>query len=191
MDSKKDLDIRSISIPYSVNNDSTMINSSIESLFNSNSSHSPEMAKMNIYRTEFYNIFLDPKTKWLIDHFHIRLYIKEEFEESKYSHYIPIGYITDTIYTNPDDPKYKDNIHQGIIKANIYNDIAVKFKKFYTKSGDINYDLYKVGYVSYESNIIAITLKHTGKFDTADEFHIYCNKLIRFARDYITDNKLV
>lgn len=181
-----------ISFTYRISNDEEIINDRIESLLNSNNLFSEQMKKMNIYRTEFYNIFFEPKTKWLIDNLHVRLYIREDFD--KFSHYIPIGIVTkahSSEYDDEDRISYYTKEHKGIINAEVYPEILEKYKDFYNKSGELNTDKYNIGYISCGDDIIAITLKHTGtKFESKDAYMIHCNKMIKFAKDYIKENNL-
>ena len=182
---------KSISFTYRISNDEEIINDRIESLLNSNNLFSEQMKKMNIYRTEFYNIFFEPKTKWLIDNNHVRLYIREDFD--KFSHYIPIGIVIEaqSLECDEDLVIYPIKEHVGTIRAEIYPEIVEKYKDFYNKSGELNTDKYNIGYISCGDDIIAITLKHIDtKFESKDAYMIHCNKMIKFAKDYIKENKL-
>ena len=178
-----------ISFEYRVNKDISIINDRIGLLLNTNNLVSEQMRKLNIYRTEFYNLFHESKTKWLIDNQYVRLYIREDYEDkySNFTHYIPIGIITKSIdKSNPDESEYV-----GTFYANIYPEITDKFKDLFNDKKSINTEKYSVGYISCGSDIIAITLKHIGKkFETKDAFTIYCNKLLKFANNYIEENKL-
>ena len=183
--------IKFLELKYRISNDDNIINDRIESLLNSNNLFSEQMKKMNIYRTEFYNIFFEPKTKWLIENNHVRLYIREDFD--KFSHYIPIGLVTKAYSSECDNDEitnYKEE-HEGIIKAEVYSEIVDKYKDFYNKSGELNTDKYNIGYISCGDDIIAITLKHMDtKFESKDAYTIHCNKMIKFAKEYIKENDL-
>ena len=182
--------VESLQLKYYSSNDESIINSRIESLLNTNNLFSEQMKKMNIYRTEFYNLFIEPKTKWLVNNNHIRLYIREDFDDSQnhsYTHYIPIGYVTD-IYPIESSNK---NDHTGIIETNIYPEIIKLFEDFYINN-QLNTDKYSIGYISCGNDIVAITLKHINIiYDSKDSYIIHCNKLIKFADDYILKNKLI
>ena len=114
----------------------------------------------------------------------------QDFEDIKYTHYIPIGVVRDM--KSLDDPSmiYSEK-HSGKIKAWIYPEILEKFKDFYKKDGNFNGDNYSIGYISCGDDIIAITLKHINtKYESKDAFMIHCNKLVKFAKEYIKENQL-
>lgn len=190
MSSDKEV-IKSISFEYRVNKDNSIINDRIGLLLNTNNLVSDQMRKLNIYRTEFYNLFHESKTKWLIENWYVRLYIREDYEDKygNFTHYIPIGIISNTTdKTN----NINNDEYVGQFDANIYPDITEKFKDLFNDDGSINTDKYSVGYISCGNDIIAITLKHlNNKFETKDAFTIYCNKLLKFANKYIEDHNLL
>jgi hypothetical protein len=182
--------IEIIDLLYQSSNDEEIINDRIEALLNSNNLFSEQMKKMDIYRTEFYNIFYDPKTKWLIQHNHVRLYIREDYEDIKYTHYIPIGYVKNVVSMDDDTDTSCNETHNGIITSCIYTEIVNKFKDFFTKDHKLNTNNYSIGYIFCGNDIIAITLKHINiKYESKDAFMIHCNKMIKFAKEYICNNK--
>ena len=176
---------KSISFFYKVNKDTSIINDKIFILLNTNGALSDKMKKINIYRTEFYNLFHNDKTKWLIDNGYIRLYIKEDFEEL--THYIPIGIIRKAVEI--ENVRSTSNEFVGSFKADIYPEITDRFEDLFTSKG-LNTDKYSIGYVSYNNDILAITLKHINKFESKDKYDVYCLDHIKFASKYIEDNEL-
>ena len=82
----------------------------------------------------------------------------------------------------------------GIITADIYPEIVKKYKDFYKdKNHDqLNTKNYSIGYISCGDDIIAITLKHINtKYESKDAFMIHCNKMVKFAKEYIKENNLL
>ena len=183
-------DILITTIDFSFNRDVELINSSIEKLVNSNAIYTEDMAKINFYRTEFYNLFMNPKTKWLIQNHYVRLYVKVNYTNDKntYIKCIPLGYIYDS-YHDSSSLYYNNEQLTGNFKAIIYKDIAAKFKRLITKDGKINIDLYKPAHISHGDDLIMVVLNDPmTDYASLDEFMTRCNKLIKFANEYVSND---
>jgi len=187
-------DILITKIDFSFNRDVEMTNSCIEKLVNSNSIYSEDMAKINFFRTEFYNLFINPKNKWLIHNHYVRLYVKVNYSNDKnnYIKCIPIGYIYDSYY-DPDCLSYNEEKPlTGNFKAIIYKDIAAKFNKLINKNGTINTELYKPAHISHSDSLVMVVLNDPKTdYPSLDEFMVRCNKLVKFANDYINQDYII